>query len=68
MKIIIICKGEGGRLRLMPNNKPLAQSPTLLQSSPRVAAKPPTTNTTPSTRRIFMTKCMYYLLCVLINE
>ncbi|XP_015374966.1 PREDICTED: nucleosome-remodeling factor subunit NURF301-like isoform X3 [Diuraphis noxia] len=49
--------GEGGRLRLMPNNKPLAQSPTLLQSSPRVAAKPSTTNTTPSTRRIFMTKC-----------
>jgi len=48
--------GEGGRLRLMPNNKPLVQNSTLVQSSPRVAAKP----TTPSTRRIFMTKCMYY--------
>ncbi|CAI6343705.1 unnamed protein product [Macrosiphum euphorbiae] len=50
--------GEGGRLRLMPNNKPLAQNSPLLQSSTRVAAKPPTTtSTTPSTRRIFMTKC-----------
>ncbi|KAL4097581.1 hypothetical protein QTP88_022332 [Uroleucon formosanum] len=50
--------GEGGRLRLMPNNKPLAQNSALLQSSTRVAAKPTTsTSTTPSTRRIFMTKC-----------
>ncbi|XP_050054752.1 nucleosome-remodeling factor subunit NURF301 isoform X3 [Aphis gossypii] len=49
--------GEGGRLRLMPNNKPLAQNPALLQSSPRVVNKPTTNTTTPSTRRIFMTKC-----------
>lgn len=40
--------GEGGRLRLMPNNKP----------TPRIPAK---TNT-PSTRRIFMTKCMFHLM------
>ncbi|XP_050437023.1 nucleosome-remodeling factor subunit NURF301 isoform X2 [Adelges cooleyi] len=45
--------GEGGRLRLMPNNKPTGQSPNLTQNSPRVAAK----STTPATRRIFMTKC-----------
>ncbi|XP_050535545.1 nucleosome-remodeling factor subunit NURF301 isoform X2 [Daktulosphaira vitifoliae] len=45
--------GEGGRLKLMPNNKPLSQGSNVLQSSPRVTTKP----TTPTTRRIFMTKC-----------
>lgn len=51
--------GEGGRLRLMSNNKPLIQNPTSVHSSPRVTPKPSTTTpTTPSTRRIFMTKCM----------
>uniref|UniRef100_A0A2S2Q1D7 Nucleosome-remodeling factor subunit n=1 Tax=Sipha flava TaxID=143950 RepID=A0A2S2Q1D7_9HEMI len=47
--------GEGGKLRLMPNNKTVVQNSTLIQSSPRITAKP--TTTTPSTRRIFMTKC-----------
>ncbi|VVC31946.1 Hypothetical protein CINCED_3A007015 [Cinara cedri] len=44
--------GEGGRLRLMPNNKSIVQRPSLGQSSPQAATK-----SSPSTRRIFMTKC-----------
>lgn len=47
--------GEGGRIRLVPNNKPV-QSSTLAQSSPQASAK----NNSPSTRRIFMTKCVFY--------
>lgn len=61
VKTNVLILGEGGRLKLMPNNKP-TQSPSLIQSSPRVSAK----SNTPSTRRIFMTKCMYYLVFIVL--
>lgn len=61
--ILIVFIGEGGRLRLLPNNKTTVQRPSLVQPSPRPVAK-----ASPSTRRIFMTKCMYYLLCMIIYD